>query len=120
MEFEQIVAAEPTNVIISGFEHFLAYYSPALYNKKMFFYADNNNVSELVSRLCEQGIFKFSVSSAKSIISKLKIEESTLLNLRIPYQQGRYMRIYPVIERYRDEQRKKGLVLTVFEMREEF
>ena len=117
MEIEAIVAAEPTNVIISGFEHYLAYYTPGLYNKKMFFNTSNNNISELITKICEQGIQKFSITSAKSMVSKLKIEKSNLLNLRIPDKKGGFKRVYPVMEKYRDEKRRDGLVLTVYEMR---
>ena len=116
-EIESIVAAEPTNVIISGFEHFLAYYAPSLYNNKLFFNASRKNVGELVTKFYEQGIQKFSITSARSMVNKLALGRANLLNLKIPDKNGRYKRVYPLMERYRDEQQKIGLVLTVFEIR---
>ena len=117
LQIEAVVAAEPTGVIVSEFEHFLAAYAPGMYDQKMFFYARNNNIGALVHKLYEQGISKFSMTAARSVIDHFRIKKSTLLSLKISDRQGGHRRIFPVIEKYRDEQQKKGLVLTVFEIR---
>lgn len=113
LQVRDVVAAEPTGVIISGFENYLTDNSPDLYNKKMFFYADNNNVNDLIRKLYNYGITKFSVSSSVSMVTGLEIKTENLLSLRMPDSK----RVYFVDERYRNQKDKKGLVLTMFEIR---
>ncbi|MHC4454408.1 MAG: ArnT family glycosyltransferase [Planctomycetota bacterium] len=112
-DIEAIMTTEPTGVIISEFENTLPMYYPRNYSEKLFFCANNGNISELIKRLYQKDINRFSVTSFKSYGNGKKIDTSILTNIKLPDSKN----VYLVRNMYRDPKNKKKLVLSVFEIR---
>jgi hypothetical protein len=112
-DIEAIMTTEPTGVIISEFENTLPMYYPRNYSEKLFFCANNGNISELIKRLYQKDINRFSVTSFKSYGNGKKIDTSILINIKLKD----FKNVYLVRNMYRDPKNKKKLVLSVFEIR---
>lgn len=111
-----VVASEPTNVIISAFENYLAQYCSDMYDKKMFFTASNDNVGSLINDLYSNGITEFSVSPAKQLKTDSGIKTSTLLGLNGSDIKDGFRRLALIDEIYIDGKKKNEPTLRVFKI----
>jgi hypothetical protein len=117
LEMRNVIEKEPTGVIVSNFEHFLATYSPDLYDKKVFFNATRENIRALLQRLLANGIREFSFANGQSMFPWKRVSVLDLTNMTLYGAQGDPGTVRIVEKKYRYPLENKGLVLTVFEIK---